>query len=308
MPGARRPDYPGRVAQHDRSAQTGAYLRMLLARPGEPRSVWEKHAPDARPAEIDVGAVCEVLRRSGVTDPDLAETVRAALDGAAVRPRTIDAFVAAFDLGPRNATRLHDLLSGSDSVRVITSDSLARLYRDADAPQLQTLALHEMHTLGPDGLPAEHQTIQVIKSTMDELVAYPYRFDTDEIVVEVVRGGRVGETYRVTDSYFGVDILLDRPLPRGETALMHYRTTFHYRTSPPPEFRRGVRGTMHDVTLWLRFHPERLPAEVWLGRWDRLDDAALIDSQPVELDGEFSVQARFDSVSDAIVGFGWAWR
>jgi hypothetical protein len=165
-----------------------------------------------------------------------------------------------------------------------------------------------MHTLGPDGLPAEHQTIQVIKSTVDELVAYPYRFDTDQLVVEVVRGGHVGDTYRVTDSYFGVDIVLDRPLAAGETALMHYRTTFLYRTPPALEFRRGVLGTMRDVTLWLRFHPERLPARVWLGRWDRLDDASLVDSQPVELDGEFSVQARYDSVSDAIVGFGWAWE
>ena len=165
-----------------------------------------------------------------------------------------------------------------------------------------------MHTLGPDGLPAEHQTIQVIKSTVDGLTAYPYRFDTDQLVVEVVRGGRVGDTYRVTDSFFGVDIVLNQPLAEGETALMHYRTTFLYRTPPPPEFRRGVRGTMRDVTLWLRFDPHRLPARVWLGRWDRLDHANLVESQPMELDGEHSVQARYDTVSDAIVGFGWAWE
>ena len=295
------------MAHDARTAQTGAYLRMLLARPGRPRSIWEKHATAGDSAEIDVGAVGEVLRRSGADDPDLTATVRAALDGTAVQPGLLDQLIEAFELGPRNATRLHDLLSGSDSVRVITSDSLATLYRPGDAPQLKTLALHEMHTLGPDGRPFEHQTIQVIKSTVDDLVAYPYRFDTDQLVVEVVRGGRVGETYRVTDSFFGVDIVLNRPLAEGETALMHYRTTFLYRTQPPPEFRRGVRGTMHDVTLWLRFDPQRLPARVWLGRWDRLDDANLVESQPMELDGEHSVQARFDTVSDAIVGFGWAW-
>src|SRR5690606_32643902 len=197
---------------------------MLLARPGEPRTAWEKYAPDARAGEIDVTAVCEVLRRGAADDvaardPDeLAAAVRAALDGAAVRPGLVDAFVQAFDLGSRNAVRLHDLLNGSDSIRVITRASIARLYRDPDAPRPDTLALHEMHTLGPDGRPAEHQTIQVIKSTVDELVAYPCRFDTEELVFEVVRGGTVGDTYRVTDTFYGVDLKLDRPLARGETA------------------------------------------------------------------------------------------
>jgi hypothetical protein len=295
------------VAQQDRSAQAGAYLRMLLARPGDPRSVWLKHAPETRSGEVDADAVTDVLRGYGSAVPNVRRVVDDALAGRELTEPVLAAFVGAFGLSPRHATRLQDLISGSDSVRVISSASLAELYRDAGPPRHDTIALHEMHTLGPDGLPAEHQTIQVIKSTVDNLEAYAYRFDTDELVVEVVRGGRVGDTYRVTDSFFGVDIVLDRPLAVGETALMHYRTTFGYRTAPPPEFRRGVRGTVHDVTLWVRFHPDRLPARVWQARWDRLDDATITEERPVELDDEFSVQARFDSVSDAIVGFHWSW-
>jgi len=295
------------VAQHDRSAQAGAYLRMLLARPGDPRSVWLKHAPDAGPAEIDADAVAEVLRRDGTGLPDLGRLTARALAGQELAPATLELFIGAFELSPRHATRLRDLLSGSDSVRVITSDALAELYRDTGPPRHDTLALHELHTLGPDGWPAEHQTIQVIKSTVDLLDTCPYRFDTDQLVFEVVRGGRVGDTYRVTDSFFGIDIVLDRPLGRGETTLMHHRTTFAYRTAPEPEFRRGVVGTMRDVTLWVRFHPDRLPARIWRGRWDRLDHANVVEEELIEMDDEFSVQARFDSVTDAIVGFHWAW-
>jgi len=280
---------------------------MLLARPGEPRSVWEKHAPDAGPAEIDAAAIAEVLRRRGADDADLIGVVRGALDGTTLSPMALEDFIDAFELSPRHAQRLRDLLGGSDSVAVITGDALADLHRQSGPPRHDTLALHEMHTLGPDGLPAEHQTIQVIKSTVDSLDAYPYRFDTDQLVVEVVRGGRVGDIYRVNEDLYGVDIVLDRPLGLGETALMHYRTTFGYRTPPPPEFRRGVLGTMRDVTLWVKFHPDRLPARVWLGRWDRLDHANVIDQQLVELDGEFSVQARYDVVEDTIVGFRWSW-
>jgi hypothetical protein len=285
---------------------------MLLARPGKPRAVWEAFAPGARPAEIDAAAVAKVLRAASPhdrdsDDEDLVNVVRGALDGTSLCPDTLERFIEPFDLGPRHATRLREVFNGSDCVRVIVGSELADLHRQIGPPRHDTLALHEMHTLGPDGLPAEHQTIQAIKSTVDSLDTYPYRFDTDQLVVEVVRGGRVGDIYRVTESLYGVDIVLDRPLARGETALMHYRTTFAYRTAPPPEFRRGVLGTMRDVTLWVQFHPDRLPARVWLGRWDRLDHATILEQHLVEMDGDFSVQVRYDEVEDAIVGFYWAW-
>ena len=299
----------------DRGAQAAAYLRLLLVRAGEPRSIWAKYASEARSGEIDTAAVAEVLRASAEPDGvDSAQapaasvdSVRAALDGTAMSAETLDRFINAFDLGPRHTDRLRSILRGSDSVRVIIGNDLAELHGRSGPSRHETLAVHELHTLGPDGIPAEHQTIQVIRSTVDELDAYPYRFDTDELVVEVVRGGRVGDMYRVSPSLFGVDIVLDRPLAEGETTLMHYRTTFGYRTAPPPEFRRGALGVMRDVTLWVQFHPDRLPARVWLARWDRLDHATVIEQQPVELDGEFSVQARYDEIEHVIVGFHWEW-
>ena len=285
----------------DRGAQAAAYLRLLLVRAGDPRSIWAKHASENRSGEIDLVAVAEVL---GIA----VESVRAALDGTAVSAGTLQRFIEAFDLGPRHANRLREILRGSDSVRVIVGNELADLRDRSGPPRLETLAVHELHTLGPDGLPAEHQAIQVIRSTVDELDAYPYRFDTDELVVEVVRGGRVGDVYRVNESLFGFDMVLDRPLARDETALMHYRLTFGYRTAPPPEFRRGALGVMRDVTLWLQFHPERLPARVWLARWDRLHHATVIEQQLVELDGEYSAQARYGQIEDVIVGFHWEWE
>jgi hypothetical protein len=302
----------------DRGAQAAAYLRLLLVRAGEPRSLWTKYASETRAGEIDPAAVAEVLRASREPDtgdigappapaPDTAESVRSVLDGTGLSADVLERFIEAFDLGPRHASRLRSVLRGSDSVRVIIGNELADLHGRSGPPRLETLAVHELHTLGPDGLPAEHQTIQVIRSTVEQLDAYPYRFDTDELVVEVVRGARVGDMYRVDESLFGVDMVLDRPLAVGETALMHYRLVFGYRTPPPPEFRRGALGVMRDVTLWVQFHPDRLPAKVWLARWDRIDHATVIEQQRVELDGEFSVQARYDEIEDVIVGFHWEW-
>ncbi len=281
-------------------------MRMLLVRPGELRSAWEKHAERVQPGEVDAAAVAELINSGTDHDPLPIDVVRAAVDGGALSPDTLERFVTAFDLGPRHATRLRGLLRGSEAVRVISGSALHEL-RGMRPGGYATLAVHELHTLGADGLPSEHQTIQVIKSTVDRLETYPYRFDTDQLAVEVVRGGLVGDMYRINESLYGVDIVLDHPLSRGETTLMHYRIMFAYATAPPTEFRRGVLGTMRDVTLWVQFHPDRVPARVWQARWDRLDDATVIDEQLVELDGELSAQVRYDHVEDSILGFHWSW-
>src|SRR5262245_50614732 len=121
------------MPQRDRSAQTAAYLRMLLARPGGPRSAWEKLARDARPGEIDSAAVLEVLSRAAASEiepgADLPGIVRGALDGSSLSAAGLAAFIDAFDIGQRHAGRLRDLLNGSDAVRVITGAELNDLHR-----------------------------------------------------------------------------------------------------------------------------------------------------------------------------------
>ncbi|NJC72883.1 hypothetical protein HC031_24640 [Planosporangium thailandense] len=291
-------------------AQAAAYLRMLLLRTGEYRNRWERRARQPCPEEVDVDAVAQVLAETGDGGADPVTIARQALDGSALDAGTVRLFARAFALDGRDATRLHELLRGSASVRVITGEarSLQEQIQQSGPPRHRTLALHELHVLGPDGTPAEHRTIQVIRAEVDGLTAYPYRFDTDELAVEVTRGGRVGDRiYRITDTLYAVDILLDRPLAAGETAFTQVRTTFFYRTPPPPEFRRGVLRRTDDVTLWVKFHPRRVPARVWLARWDGIDHARIVDRQPAELDDDLAVHGRFGPIERAVVGFYWEW-
>jgi hypothetical protein len=288
---------------------------MLLLRPGEYRSRWERRAEQPRPGEIDVPAVAAVLAEapnggSTTAAPDLVATARQALDGSVLDAEILRLFVDAFALDGRDASRLSDLLGGSDSVRVITGEaqSLSEEYLQAGPSRHETLALHELHILGPDGAPAEHQTIQVIRAGVDGLAGYPYRFDTDELAVEVIRGGRVGDRiYRVNESLYAVDILLSRPLAAGGTTLTQVRTTFFYKTPPPPEFRRGVLHRTDDVTIWVKFHAHRVPARVWLARWDGIDHARVVHRQSVELDDDLAVHCRFGPIEQAVVGFHWEW-
>lgn len=291
-------------------AQTSAYLRMLLLRPGEYRSRWERWTAGPNPCGIDVNAVSDVLAQVRPVPPD---TVRAALDGTAVDDELVGVFATAFGFDGRDAARLRELHRGTDTVRVISGGAAVsvpdRSAPDGSAPRRHdTLALHELHVLGPDGAPAEHQTIQVIRALADGLDRYPYRFDTDELAVEVIRGGRVGDRiYRLADTLYAVDIVLDRPLDAGQTALTQVRTTFHYRTPPVPEFRRGVIRRTEDLTIWVKFHPDRVPARVWLSRWDGIDDARIVERKPVELDDDLAVHDRFGPIEQAVVGFTWEW-
>jgi hypothetical protein len=276
---------------------------MLLLRPGDYRSRWERHATHADRGTIDLAAVARV---AGVDE----ERARRALDGSAVDADLLATFVEAFELDGRDAARLGDLLRGTASVRAITGEAqaLADVYARTGPPRHDTLALHELHVLGPDGSPAEHQTIQVIRAGADGLESYPYRFDTDELAVDVVRGGRVGDRiHRVDAGLWAVDIVLTRPLAPGETTLTHVRTAFFYQVPPPPEFRRGVLRRTDDVTIWVRFHRDRVPARVWLAWWDRLDHAKVVDREPAYLDDELSVHHRFGAIERAIVGFYWEW-
>jgi hypothetical protein len=297
------------VPDQNQVEQASTYLRMLLLRPGEYRSRWDGEDADryAAVARVLAGAGDRLLGQArGI---ELTEVARRALDGEELTAPVADAFVDGFGLTARHAQRLRDLLRGSPTVRVISGHTLPPPETYQQGPlRHETLSLHELHILGPDGRPAEHETIQVIRATADGLDSVPYRFDTDELMVEVIRGGRVGERpYRVTDTVYGVDILLPRPLAAGETALMQYRSTFYYKSSPPAEFRRGVLRSTRDLTMWVKFHPQRVPARVFRARWDRLDLARVVGREQVELDGEMSVHHRFGEVEKAVVGFYWEW-
>lgn len=306
------------MAPDDWVTQTCAYLRLLLIRPGPYRQQWERQARIVEPGKINYDAVARVLAAyrslhepSGVTARHLTETVRRALANASVlSAKTLNSFIDAFTMNDRDARTLWSLRRGSQTTRVISGRvSTPAVLRNDKLPSAhETVSLHELHTLGPDGLPAEHETIQVIRSTTQGLSSYPYRFDTDELAVTVVRGGTVGTApYQLSETLFGVDIILADPLPYGHTALMHYRTTFFYREPPNPEFRRAVFGAVEDLTVQVKFDPGRVPARVWWGLWDELDHDRIIDRRLVELDSELSVHCHYDAVERVIVGFYWSW-
>jgi hypothetical protein len=193
-------------------------------------------------------------------------------DDQVLSPDTLTRFIDGFQMGEQEAARLRATLAGVDldTARPETGTGPAapvNLPADAAVRHHVTISLHEFHTVGGDGLPQHHRTVQVIRSLVDGFRSYPYRYDTDAADVRVVRGGRIGAPLIADGSLHGLEIELARPLRQFETASIEYETTFHYRQAPPREFRRAARGQTDNVELYLRFHRMRLPDKIWWASW-----------------------------------------
>ena len=226
-----------------------AYLRELLLRPGRYRRKWEQYAERSRLGQVNQLAVAEVLahylwehpRAQGDVDVlprQLKDTASRALSGKLLSKATLALFTDAFGFDAFERERLLKLWEGSAHVRVLSGP---RAIREDQAtalgpPQVKTLALHDHHYLGPDGLPQRHRVIHVIEAVVDGVDRLPYRADTNALTIEVGQGfsGLAGDVYQPTAELFVVDMLLAKPLAAGETATLEYSASLHYPAPPRP--------------------------------------------------------------------------
>jgi hypothetical protein len=298
--------------------QTAAYLSELLIKPPY-RYKWLQYGPKRRRADRPhQAAVAKVIERYVDRDgaarlhvslKSLPQRVSKAMRGDVLTPATLDLFVGAFGIGEDDAARLRRLLEGSDRIRVLSGSRAVPTETAAvfGTPGHRTTSVHEHHYIGADGLPAWHRTQQVIESVTDRLVRYPYRFDTDALTVEIEHGGALdGPVYHVGGETYGVDILLDEPLVRGEQTSLSYRTVFRYEEPPPPEFRRGARGRLENVAIRVEFHPDRLPLQVWWAVWEGIDGKPVSREEAVLRRGNYVFRQLY-AIERTVVGFTWAW-
>ncbi len=280
--------------------RAAAYLRQLLSQSGPYRGVWEASARHVRSGKINDLAVARVLAASAPNGAGrsadhvplrLTRAVSKALSGQALDSRMLAHFINAFDMTEKDANQLWQLYSQEDRER-----------------PWRTLALQEYHFIGADGIPVKHQTRHLLVATQDGLDRYPYRFDTDQLSVSMVRGGTVSDPYPTGDGLFAVDVLFSKPLKQGEPIGFEYDTIFHYREQPAPEFRRAVRGWLESLYVSVQFHPSKLPRSIWWATWsDYREDSRIVERTRIELDSDYSVFNYLKDVEGAVVGFCWEW-
>lgn len=298
------------------ASQAGAYLSRLLTENALCRARWTPYVHRAG-GPLSQAAVARALAmhlwdygERPDSDTDLPRRLRdlvgRALSGQVLTPATLEWFVDAFDISFADQHRLTNLLVAARETPKAPGASSIGV-----APRLlsshRTLSLHEHHYLGPDGAPEHHETLQVIEAMANGLDRLRYVFDTSNVVVEAILGGRVdGPVYPWGDDLFAVDIRLVRPLRRKQTTTLRYETTFNYSTPPAPELRRGASGRINNLDLRVQFHPDRLPRSVSFSNWPLLvSEPSQVWEVPLETD--HSVHRYLTSVEQSVVGFTWTW-
>jgi hypothetical protein len=298
-----------------------SYLRELLLRPGRYRRKWEQYAERSRKGQVNQLAVAEVLahylwdhpRAKGdgdVLPRQLKDTASRALSGKLLSKATLTLFTDAFGFGALEREQLAKLWQGSVHVRFLSGPGAIREDQAVvlGRRQFRTLALHDHHYLGPDGLPNRHRVIHVIEALADGVDRVPYRADTNALTLEVRQGfsGLAGPVYQPMAGLFVVDMMLGKPLAVGETATLEHWTTFHYTQPPPREFRRIVQYSLENLDIRVEFHPDKLPSEVVWAVWAGME-GPIAERERVSLDGQFAVHRYLRLAEKTVVGFHWDW-
>ena len=299
--------------------QAAFHLHHLLLR--DYRDRWIRYQREReRRGEVHQRAVTEVLKRfvdrnraemryRGVSLDSLPQRVSRALRGDTLSRATLELFIDAFRFSETDGGRLRRIHDGTDKIRVLTGPSAvpAQAAAALGPARHRTTSVHEHHYVGSDGLPAWHRTQQVIEAIEDRLDRYPYRCDTSTVAVEVEEGGRLaGPLYPLAGGLYAVDILLDEPLALGDETSLTYVTLFHYDETPPPEMRRASRRAMHNISVRVEFHPDKVPRRVWWAVWDGMD-GDIIERDEFELRAARYVFKRLDYIEQSVVGFTWKW-
>lgn len=170
------------------------------------------------------------------------------------------------------------------------------------APGYKTLALHELHELGPDGSPRRHRTVHVIRA-VHPLSHYLLRINADRARVQMLRGGTVGPVHQ-RGQQAAAWIELATPLRPGETVSLEYVTWMAYDRTPPLAFRRAAVQPLENLEVHVKFHPERLPEEIRWAVWP-LPGGTPTHQETVPLGPDGSVHRFVPNVQGAVVGFRW---
>jgi hypothetical protein len=245
-----------------------------------------------------------------VEPSQLEPLVSRALNGTRLSRQTLEIFVSAFTMTEQHAEALREEWNGHRPAQVIIGqlpppDEMP----DYQPPQSDTVLLHEHHRLGPEGLPVRHRTLVTIRSRIDGLASYQYRFDTPHAQVRTLRGGRQGDLYHAGGPIWAVDLTFPHPLSQGETHFMEFWTLLAYDEPPPCEMRRGTHERIENLELRVEFDQRRLPGSVAWAEWGHYTGPGnhVVREEPCSADQERAVHRYVRVVQRAVVGFYWEW-
>lgn len=297
-------------------------MRHLLTEERKYCRRWQAHVRAGDPGRLRPAAVAKVIslhlwdagerpENDHSLPRAIRDRVRRALSGEVLSGETLHWFIDAFAMSEVHADRLWEAfrIGGLPPDAGIARTLSGHGHESLPLPQLhRTLAVFERHRIGPEGSPIEHHAVHVIAALRDGVDRYAHVTRATAERVEVLAGGKVGQSYRYGDGLQVIEVLLSRSLNAGEIASLEYRTTLRTDGSPRhAEVRRIAHGRTERVNLMIEFDRSRVPSALWWAAWNSVEGGDEVLRQPVELDERCSAQRFVTYLEKAAVGYRWAW-
>jgi hypothetical protein len=209
--------------------------------------------------------------------------------------------------GPRaRPLTLAERMSATPGTRAV----LERLGYDPDSRE----SLHETSTqvvldVDMEGRGRSVVTRSVFEALSDGARALPEIFELDQPggpppEFRAVSGCAIGATHLDPEAgTFGYEIVLERPLRAGETAIAEHEVVIPVEAPVGTFFEIAIGRRVREAVLWVRFDPRRVPAlcEAYT------EDTAIPETKVLSVSGTTSVHHIVRNAGPGTLGIRWHW-
>lgn len=297
-------------------AATGSLLRELLTYEPRYRRLWQRRVTRDH-ADLSQAAVAKVLEeylwdsgeRSDSTTElarQLKDRVSRALNGEVISTETLRWFIAAFDMDEGDEGLLWANHSGNRTEVDGVSHTLLRRREMVRRQCHRTVSLVERYLVDQYGSLLLRRTHHAIRAVEDGVDVYIFNHEPQARAIEVVHGGELGSHYEYGDGLTSEEIVLDRPLKRGESTVLEYRTHFTSRSAYLTEVRRAIFARSENIDFAVEFSEHRIPRNVWWCAWDDHIGGGIVREESVNI-RKGAIRKFLPYAEEAIVGFRWDW-
>lgn len=209
--------------------------------------------------------------------------------------------------GPfRGSKSLAEIMGGSTAVRR-TLEQLG--YDPDDTESMVETSTQVTFTVDKEGRGRAAVSRSVWKAVRDGARGQPFVFRMEapgSAVPEFIalQGCAMGKTHADVDAgVFGVELLLERPLVTGETAITEHQVLVPVDAEPEPFYEVYVTRRLSEVVLWIQFDPDRMPAHCEA----YTEDPRSLGRQVLTLRGATSAHHVVRNFGPGKVGIRWRW-
>ena len=294
----------------------GALLRDLLASDPRYRRLWRRRVARDHRDDVSQSAVAKVIEEhlwdSGERSEDMANLARQLKDrisrafkGDRLSAETLTWFMEAFQMSETDENRLWAAFAqqGND---LGVSNTLHQRREMVRRQCHRTVSLIERYSVDRHGSLAERRTHHTIRAIEDGVDIYIFNHEPQASRIEVVHGGVVGHSYMYGGGLTSVEIILSRPLGKGESTVLEYRTCFDTQLTQLTEVRRAAFARSENVDFAVKFDNSKIPRHVWWCAWDDHFNGNRVVETPIAIRNE-TVRKFLPYIEEAVVGFRWDW-